>query len=257
MTARIDGAPADLPAGLDLAAYRIVQEALTNTLKHARAQAAEVNLRYSPAGLVLEVTDDGQPAAPAGPRGPAPGRGLIGIRERAALHGGTCQAGPRPGGGFAVRVSLPLDASGRAGTVASGTAPMPPRQTAALKETALSRPAQPDPRSRPRWRRWLLIAGDAALALALAAGAVAEPAARSGPGGRHRPCPAADAAAGGAAVAPGRGCWPWWPPPRWARRSPEMAVVLVRSACWWRCTRWPRTARGGRRPGPASPPGPP
>ena len=174
VTARIDGAPADLPAGLDLAAYRIVQEALTNTLKHARAQAAEVNLRYRPAGLVLEVTDDGQPAAPAG-AGPAPGRGLIGIRERAALHGGTCQAGPRPGGGFAVRVSLPLDASGRAGTVASGTAPMPPRQTAALKETALSLPAQPDPRSRPRWRRWLLIAGDAALALALAAVAVAEP----------------------------------------------------------------------------------
>ena len=112
VTARIDGAPADLPAGLDLAAYRIVQEALTNTLKHARAQAAEVNLRYSPAGLVLEVTDDGQPAAPAGPRGPAPGRGLIGIRERAALHGGTCQAGPRPGGGFGVRVSLPLPGDG-------------------------------------------------------------------------------------------------------------------------------------------------
>ena len=67
VTARIDGAPADLPAGLDLAAYRIVQEALTNTLKHARAQAAEVNLRYRPAGLVLEVTDDGQPAVPAGP----------------------------------------------------------------------------------------------------------------------------------------------------------------------------------------------
>jgi signal transduction histidine kinase len=108
VTARVDGAPADLPAGLDLAAYRIVQEALTNTLKHARAQAAEVNVRYSPAGLLLEVTDDGRPAAPAGPRGPAPGRGLIGIRERAALHGGTCEAGPRPGGGFAVRVSLPL-----------------------------------------------------------------------------------------------------------------------------------------------------
>jgi signal transduction histidine kinase len=108
VTARIDGAPADLPAGLDLAAYRIVQEALTNTLKHARADTAEVNLRYSPAGLFLEVTDDGQAAVPAGPRGPAPGRGLIGIRERAALHGGTCDAGPRPGGGFAVRVSLPL-----------------------------------------------------------------------------------------------------------------------------------------------------
>jgi signal transduction histidine kinase len=108
VTARIDGAPAGLPAGLDLAAYRIVQEALTNTLKHARADAAEVTVRYGPAGLLLEVTDDGRPAAPAVPRGPAPGRGLIGIRERAALHGGTCDAGPRPGGGFAVRVSLPL-----------------------------------------------------------------------------------------------------------------------------------------------------
>jgi len=108
VTARIDGAPVDLPAGLDLAAYRIVQEALTNTLKHARAQAAEVHLCYGPAGLVLEVTDDGRPAAPAGRPGLARGRGLIGIRERAALHGGTCQAGPRPGGGFAVRVAFPL-----------------------------------------------------------------------------------------------------------------------------------------------------
>src|SRR5215472_44666 len=97
VTARIDGAPVDLPAGLDLAAYRIVQEALTNTLKHARAQAAEVHLCYGPAGLAVEVTDDGRAApAPAGPPGPARGRGLIGIGERAALHGGTCQAGPRP-----------------------------------------------------------------------------------------------------------------------------------------------------------------
>ena len=253
VTARIDGAPADLPAGLDLAAYRIVQEALTNTLKHARAQAAEVNLRYRPAGLVLEVTDDGQAAVPAGPAG---GRGLIGIRERAALHGGTCQAGPRPGGGFAVRVSLPLDASGRAGTVASGTAPMSPRQTAALKETALSRrPSRirglargggggSSSRAMPRWHwRW-------------------RPGPWRNPG---RPVRAGQPASplpccrrcrwrcGGGAQS---GCWPWWPPPRWARRSPERAVVLVRSACWWRCTRWPRTARGGRRPGPASPPGP-
>ena len=73
VTARIDGAPADLPAGLDLAAYRIVQEALTNTLKHARAQAAEVTVRYSPAGLVLEVTDDGQRRGAAGRAGPGPG----------------------------------------------------------------------------------------------------------------------------------------------------------------------------------------
>jgi signal transduction histidine kinase len=108
VTARVDGASVDLSAGVDLAAYRIVQEALTNTLKHARADTAEVNVRYGPAGLLLEVTDDGQPIAPAGQRGPAPGRGLIGIRERAALHGGTCAAGPRPGGGFGVRVSFPM-----------------------------------------------------------------------------------------------------------------------------------------------------
>ena len=143
MTARVDGAPVDLPAGLDLAAYRIVQEALTNTLKHARAQAAEVNVRYSPAGLLLEVTDDGRPAAPAGPRGPAPGRGLIGIRERAALHGGTCDAGPRPGGGFGVRVSLPLDAFARAGTVASGTVMLSPRLMPAILVSS-SRPISAD-----------------------------------------------------------------------------------------------------------------
>ena len=112
VTARVDGAPAGLPAGLDLAAYRIVQEALTNTLKHARAQAAEVHLCYGPAGLVVEVTDDGRAAVPAGRPGPGRGRGLIGIGERAALHGGTCQAGPRPGGGFAVRVAFPLPGDG-------------------------------------------------------------------------------------------------------------------------------------------------
>ena len=70
VTARVDGAPVDLPAGLDLSAYRIVQEALTNTLKHARADTAEVNVRYGPAELTLEVLDDGQPAAPAASTGP-------------------------------------------------------------------------------------------------------------------------------------------------------------------------------------------
>src|SRR5215467_6020913 len=182
VTARVDGAPVGLPAGVDLAAYRIVQEALTNTLKHARAQAAEMHVCYGPAGLVVEVTDDGRAAAPAGQRGPARGRGLIGIGERAALHGGTCQAGPRPGGGFAVRVNFPVDALGRAGTLASGIAPVSPGQTAPVTETGMSRPAQPDPRSRLRWRGRLLIVGDAALALALAAGALAA----TGPPGPDR-----------------------------------------------------------------------
>src|SRR5215471_16337681 len=167
VTARVDGAPVDLPAGLDLAAYRIVQEALTNTLKHARAQAAEVTVRYSPAGLALAVTDDGQAAAPPGQREPGRGRGLIGIRERVALHGGTFDAGPLPGGGFSVRASFPLDAIGRTGTAGSGIAMMSPRQTAAVKETDMSPPAQAGARSGPRWRRRLLVVGDAALALAL------------------------------------------------------------------------------------------
>src|SRR5262249_41458874 len=183
VTARVDGAPVGLPAGVDLAAYRIVQEALTNTLKHARAQAAEVHLCYGPGGLVVEVTDDGRAAAPPDrQRGPAGGRGLIGIGERAALHGGAGQAGPRPGGGFAVRVAFPLDAIGRAGTLASGTAPPSPGQTAAVKETDMSRTAQPDPRSRRRWRHRLLIVGGAPLALVLAAGAVAA----TGPPGPDR-----------------------------------------------------------------------
>src|SRR5215470_4891535 len=162
VTARIDGAPVGLPAGVDLAAYRIVQEALTNTLKHAHADSAEVHVCYGPGGLVVEVTDDGRAAAPAGQPGRAGGRGLIGMRERAALHGGTCQAGPRPGGGFAVRVAFPVDALSRAGTVASGIAPVSPGQTVATG-TDVSRTGQPDPRSRPRWRRRLLIVGDAAL----------------------------------------------------------------------------------------------
>ena len=67
---------------------------------------------YGPAGLVVEVTDDGRAAPPAGRPGRAGGRGLIGIGERAALHGGTCAAGPRPGGGFAVRVAFPLPGDG-------------------------------------------------------------------------------------------------------------------------------------------------
>ena len=112
VTARIDGAPADLPASLDLSAYRIVQEALTNTLKHARADTAQVNVRYHPTELILEVLDDGRPAAPAGHHERATGRGLISMRERAAIHGGTLDAGPRPGGGFGVRVSFPLATGG-------------------------------------------------------------------------------------------------------------------------------------------------
>ena len=81
-----------------------MQEALTNTLKHARASRAAVALRYGNASLELEVVDDGSGAGGGG----GAGRGLIGMRERAALFGGELAAGPRPPGGFGVRATLPL-----------------------------------------------------------------------------------------------------------------------------------------------------
>ena len=99
----IAGTPREAAPGVDVCAYRIVQEALTNTLKHARASRAEVALRYDDASLELEVVDDGSGAEGGG----GAGRGLIGMRERAALFGGELAAGPRPGGGFGVRARLP------------------------------------------------------------------------------------------------------------------------------------------------------
>jgi signal transduction histidine kinase len=97
-----DGTATDLPLGVELAAYRIVQEALTNTRRHARAHSVWVRLAYSPQDLRIEVTDDGR-----GPGGGRPGHGLIGMRERAALYGGTLDAGPGPDGGFRVVAVLP------------------------------------------------------------------------------------------------------------------------------------------------------
>ena len=104
-----EGQPRPLPPGVELSAYRIVQEALTNTLRHAHAERADVLLRYQPDGLELEVSDNGRgPSAAA-----AGGHGLIGMRERAAIFGGRVEAGPRPGAGFRVRVLLPLEGSAR------------------------------------------------------------------------------------------------------------------------------------------------
>jgi signal transduction histidine kinase len=105
---RVSGDAVELPPGIDLAAYRIVQEALTNALKHSPAAHARVTVSYEPNEVVLSVEDDGQ-----GPRddyelGEAGGgHGLVGMRERAAVYGGVVQAGRASGGGFAVRARLP------------------------------------------------------------------------------------------------------------------------------------------------------
>jgi signal transduction histidine kinase len=101
----VEGDERPLPPTVDVSAYRIVQEALTNTLKHAEASRADVRLRYYPGELVVEIVDDGRGATATAAGGS--GLGLIGMRERAALHGGHLTAGPGPGGGFAVRVTLP------------------------------------------------------------------------------------------------------------------------------------------------------
>ena len=100
---QVTGEPAALPLGLELAAFRIVQEALTNTRRHARATRACVRLDHTLGSLRIEVTDDGH-----GPAGGSAGHGLVGMRERAALYGGSVEAGPGPGGGFRVTAVLPV-----------------------------------------------------------------------------------------------------------------------------------------------------
>ena len=101
----IEGEERSLPSTVDVSAYRIVQEALTNTLKHSAASRADVHLRYWPDELEVEIVDDGRPNGHSSSA--SGGLGLIGMRERAALHGGQLSAGPRPGGGYVVRVRLP------------------------------------------------------------------------------------------------------------------------------------------------------
>jgi signal transduction histidine kinase len=103
-----------LAADVDLAAYRIVQEALTNSARHSGGTNATIRIAYREDALVIEVDDDGDPRAPARPPGQPHGQangtgsGITGMTERAVAFGGTLQAGPRPGGGFAVRARLPL-----------------------------------------------------------------------------------------------------------------------------------------------------
>lgn len=103
---RVEGHPGALEAGVTLAVYRIVQEALTNALKHAGPATGQVRLVFGEVWLVVEVTDTG--------RGPGPepdriGHGLVGMRERVALYGGVLRTGARPGGGFQVCATLPMD----------------------------------------------------------------------------------------------------------------------------------------------------
>ncbi len=107
---RVEGARPRVPAGIDLSAYRIVQEALTNVLRHAGAARAQVVIGYGDKDITIEVTDDGWSTVPkAAVERLGTGHGLIGVRERVALFGGDFEVGPRPGGGFRVAARLPLE----------------------------------------------------------------------------------------------------------------------------------------------------
>jgi signal transduction histidine kinase len=103
---RIEGEPVQLPAGVDLTAYRLVQEGLTNAMKHAHAERTQVVVRYGVDDIEVSVSDDGR----GGPAGSASdgGHGLVGMRERVSVYGGELEAGPRPGGGYRLRARLPL-----------------------------------------------------------------------------------------------------------------------------------------------------
>ena len=103
----VEGRAAPLPAAVDVSAYRIVQEALTNVLRHAGSARAGVVVRYGSGAVVVEVTDDGAATSSTASTDP-PGRGLVGMRERASLLGGSLEAGPRQGGGFRVLATLPV-----------------------------------------------------------------------------------------------------------------------------------------------------
>jgi signal transduction histidine kinase len=100
----VDGEPRELPAGVDLSAYRVVQEALTNAIKHGQASQAWVEIHWFDDAVQLEVANDGDAAG----TGDGTGRGLVGMRERVAVVGGELESGPREGGGYLVRARLPV-----------------------------------------------------------------------------------------------------------------------------------------------------
>jgi signal transduction histidine kinase len=104
----IEGEARPLPGTLELSAYRVIQEALTNALKHSGGTAATVRVAYAPSTLEIEVRDDGRAHSDRA-TGRFGGHGLIGMRERVRLHGGHLRAGPSPQGGFAVHATFPLN----------------------------------------------------------------------------------------------------------------------------------------------------
>jgi signal transduction histidine kinase len=104
----VEPSPLELPAGVSLSAYRIVQEALTNVLRHAGAARARVDVRHADGSIQIEVSDDGRGLA-ATSTSNGSGHGIAGMRERVAVYGGTLHTGPRPGGGFVVRARIPYE----------------------------------------------------------------------------------------------------------------------------------------------------
>ncbi len=158
-----EGPPVPLPPSLDLVAFRVAQEALTNVLKHAPRARAALRLAWSPEHLVIEVRDDGAGARPAGATGRGGGRGLSGMRDRVRSVGGDLVAGPDPAGGFAVHATLPLDAAAPAPAPVPGQIPEAHPQP----RPAAARRAAADPRAPPAGSRTgrTELAADAALAL--------------------------------------------------------------------------------------------
>lgn len=106
----VRGEATPAPPGVELTAYRVVQEALTNTIKHAGPNAkATVEVRYENGDLAIEIIDSGRGVTRPGDNGAEPGHGLLGMRERVVLYGGSFDAGPRAGGGYRVAATIPFE----------------------------------------------------------------------------------------------------------------------------------------------------
>jgi signal transduction histidine kinase len=116
----VTGTKRGLPPGADLAAYRVVQEALTNVIKHAAGARAKVRIEYRPHDLVIDVSNG---PGSSGASADGSGRGLIGLRERISIYRGSLEVGPRPGGGWRVRATIPLEPAGQPAPVSYENAP--------------------------------------------------------------------------------------------------------------------------------------